>query len=269
MDALPPGAPPLHTACIIQAAAGYGVDPNAVTREYKLRGGRSAQVFRNADGSYEVGIMRIPSEALPGLARYGITGDRLLRDDCLNIQVATYMIKLRPAAQIQPVSSAVVLRPLPLPGAPVSPAPLQAPRASVEGGNRRATCMAQSAAAYKLPLVLLQAIAKTEGGSTGTVSRNKNGSVDMGVMQVNSIHLQSAPHNFLARGVTASQLINDDCVNIAAGASILRYEIDRAPDFWTGVARYHSRTPHFAAIYLAKVVNHLRTLTRSVEVATR
>ncbi len=267
MDALPPTAPPLHTACIIQAAAGYGVEPNAVSREYKLRGGRSAQVFRNADGSYEIGIMRIPSQALPGLARYGITGDRLLRDDCLNIQVATYMIKLRPPVLAQPAAQTVALRPLPLPGAPAAVA--SPPRAALAGGDRRSICMAESAAAYKLPLVLLQAIAKTEGGSTGTVSRNKNGSVDMGVMQVNSIHLQSAPHHFLARGVTASQLINDDCVNIAAGASILRYEIDRAPDFWTGVARYHSRTPHFAAIYLAKVVNHLRILTRGVEVAAR
>ena len=274
MDALPVNPPALHAACMAQAADGYGVDPSVVSREYTLRGGRSAQVFRNPDGSYEIGIMRIPSQALAGLARYGVTADRLLKDDCLNIQIATYMIKLRPPETPVPAdaAAAVVLRPLPLPGEAVA-AKVPPPRAPVmtgsAGGDRRAACMARSAAAYKLPLVLLQAIAKTEGGTTGTVSRNKNGSVDMGVMQVNSIHLQSAPHRFLARGVTAQQLINDDCINIAAGASILRYEIDRAPDFWTGVARYHSRTPQFASIYLAKVVQHLRVLTQTMGVASR
>ena len=120
--------------------------------------------------------------------------------------------------------------------------------------------MVRSAQSFRLPIELLHAIAKTEGGKTGTVSRNRNGSVDMGVMQVNSIHLSSAPHKFLSRGITAQQLINDDCVNIAAGASILRYEIDRAKDFWSGVASYHSKTPQFASIYLEKVIRNLRAM---------
>lgn len=251
MDALPPPTA-LQAACIVQAATAYGVDPVQVRRELQLRGGRSAQVFRNADGTFEIGLMRIPGEALPALGQYGITGERLLRADCLNIQVATYMMALRPAkAPDAPVAAAVSLRPLPVTAtqSPVGALP-----------STRETCMARSAQAFQLPVELLRAIAKTEGGQTGTVSRNRNGSVDMGVMQVNSIHLSGAPHNFLARGITAQQLINDDCVNIAAGASILRYEIDRASNFWSGVARYHSKTPYYGAIYLEKVVRNLRAM---------
>lgn len=258
MDALPPPNP-LHEACIVQAATAYGVDPAQVRRELQLRGGRSAQVFRNADGSFEVGLMRIPSAALPALGQYGITGERLLREDCLNLQVATYMISLRPrAVPTGPEAAAAVgLRQLPaIPGIPMTP---MSPQAAVMPSTRDA-CMVRSAQAFQLPLELLRAIARTEGGQTGTVSRNRNGTVDMGVMQVNSVHLSSAPHNFLARGITAHQLVNDDCVNIAAGASILRYEIDRASNFWSGVARYHSKKPYYGAIYLEKVLRNLRAI---------
>ncbi|MEJ7745243.1 MAG: transglycosylase SLT domain-containing protein [Luteimonas sp.] len=209
-------------------------------------------MFRNADGSFDVGLMRIPSSALPALERYGITRERLMREDCLNIQVATYMMALRPTKPTVAGPAVVSLRPLPVDD-------LRAAHATAMPRVREA-CMVRSAQAFRLPIELLQAIAKTEGGQTGTVTRNRNGSVDMGVMQVNSIHLSGAPHRFLARGITAQQLINDDCVNIAAGASILRYEIDRASNFWSGVARYHSKTPYYASIYLGKVVRNLRAM---------
>ena len=259
MDALPPPElTELHAACILQASAAYGMDPMAVTHELKVRGGQSAKVFRNPDGTFEVGLMRIPSSALTALAPYGITAQRLEREDCLNIQVATYMMRLRPPQTTPPPMPAAGggLRQLPL--TPTAAAPLAALPSQQDWAGKRQACMARSAEAYQLPLELLQAIAKTEGGQSGTVSRNSNGSVDMGLMQVNSIHLNGAPHRFEQRGITAQQLIYDDCINIAAAASILRHEIDKAPDFWTGVARYHSRTPRFASAYLTKVVGHLR-----------
>ena len=262
MDALPPPSP-LQAACITQAASAYGVDPALVRRELQSRGGRTAEVFQNPDGTYEVGLMRIPSAALPVLERYGITRDRLLKEECLNIQVATYMMALRPSPPAaSPVKAAGGgLRPIPDQAAPAAPAPVSTQRSvAAPASSSREACMLRGAQMYRLPIELLRAVALTEGGETGTVSRNRNGSVDMGVMQVNSVHLSSAPHNFKARGITAQQLINDDCVNIAAGASILRYEIDRAANFWSGVAHYHSKSPYYASIYLAKVVRHLRAM---------
>ncbi len=119
---------------------------------------------------------------------------------------------------------------------PVLPADYPAPAALVE------TCTAQAAEHFKLPVLVVRAVAKVEGGKVGTVSRNKNGSVDLGIMQINSIHLPMLQKKF---GVTWRDLAYKPCVNIGIGAWILAREIREAPDFWTGVGNYHSRTPKF------------------------
>ena len=48
-------------------------------------------------------------------------------------------------------------------------------------------CMAAAAAFYHLPPRVLPSIQLVEGGRAGVVSRNSDGSEDLGLMQVNSI----------------------------------------------------------------------------------
>jgi soluble lytic murein transglycosylase-like protein len=224
-----------HARCISEAAAAYGVERENVVREIQLRAGGRGRVIQLPNGEYEVGVMRIPSSALPALAHYGVEPTRLVSDDCLGIQVGTYMLRLREIELARSyVASAVTGR---------------------AGG--RASCVRAAATRYKVPEDLVWTILKTEGGTTGKVSRNSNGSYDMGEMQINSIHLNGEPYNFAKYGITRDALVNDQCLNIHVGTYMLASEIAKAPSFWKGVTNYHSRTESKAAIYLSKVLRNL------------
>ncbi|WP_218497700.1 lytic transglycosylase domain-containing protein [Xanthomonas euvesicatoria] len=131
-------------------------------------------------------------------------------------------------------------------------------QAAPENLQMRAACVSAAAQRYGVPPSLVWAVIKTEGGTTGRTSTNKNGSKDMGLMQINTIHLHNAPHNLVSRGITRDVLINDECVNIAVGTYILSYELNnKGYDFWTNVGAYNSRTPVHNEHYRAKVWNNL------------
>ncbi|WDJ74907.1 lytic transglycosylase domain-containing protein (plasmid) [Xanthomonas campestris pv. campestris] len=108
----------------------------------------------------------------------------------------------------------------------------------------REACIASAAAMYAVPAQLIKAYIRTEGGTTGQVSRpNANGSVDMGYMQINTVHLPK-----LARlGITRERVINDECLNIHIGTYLIHYEVyrpdKRAEPLWVNLASYNSRTP--------------------------
>lgn len=110
---------------------------------------------------------------------------------------------------------------------------------------------------------MVRAIIRTEGGTTGRVSHNTNGTADMGLMQINEIHLTSPPHAFGARGITRKMLVNDECLNIHIGTYILSYELSQPGDLWTNIGAYNSRTPKFNQRYQLKVWRHLLELNGS------
>lgn len=86
---------------------------------------------------------------------------------------------------------------------------------------------------------LVTAIRLTEGGTVGQVSRNKNGSFDIGPMQINSTHLP-----LLSRyGITYDALLNNGCQNIFVGTWILHNELQGSPALWSAIGNYNSRTP--------------------------
>jgi hypothetical protein len=130
---------------------------------------------------------------------------------------------------------------------------------------QRGACISAAAQRYAVSIPLIHAIIRTEGGTTGRTSRpNKNGSVDLGLMQVNEVHLPE-----LARlGITREMLINNECLNIFIGTFILSRELNNSTaDFWTNVGSYNSRTSclKFSARgekcpnieYQKKVIRHL------------
>ena len=47
-------------------------------------------------------------------------------------------------------------------------------------------CIAQASVGFKVDPIALELIRDVEGGQSGSASRNDNGTVDLGVMQVNS-----------------------------------------------------------------------------------
>ena len=117
-------------------------------------------------------------------------------------------------------------------------------------------CMLAVSQFYHLPPRVLPSIQVVEAGQPGTISRNFNGTADLGVMQVNTRWL---PH--LARSwhmtprVVASRLINDPCFNIVAAGAIMRIYLDESRgDVVEAVGYYHSHTPELAIWYQLRVI---------------
>jgi soluble lytic murein transglycosylase-like protein len=98
-----------------------------------------------------------------------------------------------------------------------------------------AMCFAQAAAAYAVPEHLLRAIAQVETGLRALPpSRNPDGSVDTGIMRINSGWLP------VLRQYGISDLaLQDACQNILVGAWILAGNRQRFGDNWTAVGAYN------------------------------
>ena len=101
-------------------------------------------------------------------------------------------------------------------------------------------CMVDAAQRYQIPLRVLVAVQKSEGGKLGQRVKNKNGTYDHGPFQINTIWLDK----FSKFGYTEDILTNNFCASAYASSYIIRYYInDAGGDFWKGVGNYNSKTP--------------------------
>ncbi|MBB2164496.1 lytic transglycosylase domain-containing protein [Gluconacetobacter sp. 1b LMG 1731] len=211
--------------CAAVAADAYHV-PSAII----------AHVVENS-GQRGIGVMRIDPGWLPILEHAGFD-PTLVRDDvCMNIAAGAWILAWAGAGGHggQPHQHEAPPPARPLPGV-------------------LSTCVTRAAAQYHIPEVLFRAILLTEGGAVGRISRNPNGSYDMGPAQVNSTHLAELAHF----GITRDELINDGCLNLHVGAWILARELDghtpaEPGEFWRRVGNYNSRTPKLNQAYQRKV----------------
>ena len=84
-------------------------------------------------------------------------------------------------------------------------------------------CMVATASFYHLPPRVLPSIQVVEGGRPGIVSRNLDGSLDLGVMQVNSRWVpRFAALTGMSQEAVRARLVDDPCFNIAASGAIMR-----------------------------------------------
>ncbi len=98
-------------------------------------------------------------------------------------------------------------------------------------------CVEQVAEVYQLPVEVLQAIHKVEGGRPGsTIGPNRNGTYDLGPMQINTIWLPELEE----LGITRQHLLEDACTNIAVGAWIYRQALNRHGKYETAFAAYNA-----------------------------
>ncbi len=110
-------------------------------------------------------------------------------------------------------------------------------------------CVWSAAEHYRLPPVALLGILGAEGGRPGQVSRNTDGSEDLGPMQINSRWLPT-----LSRyGATRERLISDPCTNVWAGAWILALAYSHDGDIWKAIGHYHSWRPQESRRYRRRV----------------
>ena len=114
-------------------------------------------------------------------------------------------------------------------------------------------CWDDAAARYQVNPTLLHAIARTESGvNPRAIGRNRNGSRDIGLMQINSGWLPT-----LARHGITEQDLFDPCTNLHVGAWILAHNFARLGYTWEAVGAYNAVRPDARRTYIDKVRRHL------------
>lgn len=115
-------------------------------------------------------------------------------------------------------------------------------------------CLSQASTKHKIPLPLILAIAETESGFNPRAIRrpyvagNSDGSVDFGLMQINSSWLPK-----LAKyGIAMNDLFNP-CINADVGGWILGQNIARMGYNWNAVGAYNAVSPDKRVIYASRV----------------
>ncbi|NLP61067.1 lytic transglycosylase domain-containing protein [Paraburkholderia sacchari] len=118
----------------------------------------------------------------------------------------------------------------------------------------RADCFDEAARYQKVNPLILRAIAWQESHNTpDALHRNTNGSVDYGVMQINSIHLPT-----LAQYGISSSTLMQPCKNVYIAAWHLRQKMNKYGNTWAAVGAYHSETPALRDRYAQQIAAILR-----------
>jgi soluble lytic murein transglycosylase-like protein len=113
-------------------------------------------------------------------------------------------------------------------------------------------CITLAARCFNINQLLINAIIWQESGNNQqAISKNKNRTQDVGLMQINSIHFKK----FKTMGVSESDLRNNSCANVFAGTWILQQLTQRYGYSWDSIGRYHSSTPGYKLSYIKKIVN--------------
>ncbi|AIO49319.1 lytic transglycosylase domain-containing protein [Burkholderia cenocepacia] len=126
-------------------------------------------------------------------------------------------------------------------------------------GVARADCLDDAAAFQHVSVSLMRGIAQVESGmNPNAVNTNTNGTVDIGLMQINSTWLPT-----LAReGITRESLF-DACTNAYVGAWILSQNIRQLGPNWNAIGAYNSASPDKRLAYARKVYDAIRTMPDS------
>ena len=117
-------------------------------------------------------------------------------------------------------------------------------------------CMALVAQVYSLPPRVLPSIQAVEGGAPGVAHLNRDGSEDLGVMQVNTLWIpRLVRYTRLDAPAVRDRLLNNVCFNVAAAGLIMRIYLEEAGgNLLQAVGDYHSHTPQLHDEYTAKVM---------------
>ena len=128
-----------------------------------------------------------------------------------------------------------------------------------------AACFDEAAARYRIPVDLLRAISKVESsGKFNAINVNKNGSKDLGHMQINSSWLPTLKKY----GITQENIMNP-CINTHVGAWVLAGNIKRLGYNWDAIGAYNAVTPSKRQIYARKIAAVLNKRNHSGKVNAR
>ena len=114
-------------------------------------------------------------------------------------------------------------------------------------------CWEEAAVRYGVNEHLLYAIAKTESSlNPKAINRNKNGSYDVGLMQINSSWFPT-----LRKFGIEEEDLYDPCTSIHVGAWILSDNMRRLGNSWNAVGAYNTSKPDLRVKYAYKVYRNI------------
>lgn len=123
------------------------------------------------------------------------------------------------------------------------------------------TCITTAASAFAIPETPLWVILDVERGQVGKVSRNSNGTYDIGPMQINSAWLG----RLRRMGISEQDLLYNRCINIYVGAWIFTKEYQRFGDLAKAIAHYHSPTAVHQRRYLGLIQQAIQRRIRKLQ----
>lgn len=121
-------------------------------------------------------------------------------------------------------------------------------------------CLQQSALRHGVLALELLMILYSEQGTTGENTGNTNDTYDIGLFQINSIHLGEIARTF---GFSEARLRNDGCANAEVAAWHLNRvapagklaQVQSEDEYFSILANYHSFTPRHNARYAGMLKN--------------
>lgn len=110
-------------------------------------------------------------------------------------------------------------------------------------------CINRAAIEYHVPAKLIISVLEVEQGQIGSISKNKNGTYDIGPMQINSSWLDLLNK----RGISRNDIQYNPCINIEVGTWLLAKSITSSDNFSKGIGNYNSHTFKLNKKYYKKV----------------
>ena len=115
-------------------------------------------------------------------------------------------------------------------------------------------CLGWAASNYQVPVDALMGIMRVEGGHSGQAIADRNGTYDLGVMQINTLWVPQLARLWHVDYATAYRAVRDNgCENVYVGAWVLKQKIAQTGTIYNGIADYHSATPSRGMPYADKV----------------
>ena len=123
-------------------------------------------------------------------------------------------------------------------------------------------CIQPASAYHSVNAEVLRSIIRIESrGNPDTITRNKDGSIDVGLGGTNSVHFKELAKH----GVTPPHLL-DACISTYTTAWLLARATHKYGETWRGVASFHSTTPYYNHRY--QVLIHNDMVERGAKVGT-
>ncbi len=118
-------------------------------------------------------------------------------------------------------------------------------------------CINEAAIEFHIPAKLILSILNIEQGKIGQTVKNKNGTYDIGPLQINSSWLPQLNR----MGITQHDIQYNPCTNVRVGTWILTKEIAAQNNLLVGIGNYHSHTYQLNKNYYTQIKVNFTKIT--------